>query len=393
MRAVRRRAAALVLALATLLAAGTTAGATGPYPGPHPGTDAGTDRLAGPGVVVDPLAPAPPPITATSWLVADLDTGEVLAAQNARLPLAPASTLKLLTLLALAPGLDRDAEYTGTHEAAAVEGSKVGVVPGSVYTVDDLVHGLMLASGNDAAGALAELSGGMTAAAARMTGAARDLGADDTRAANASGLDAPGQVSTAYDLALIGRAVLADPELAAVVQTRTYDFPGAGTTWGPERPRFQIANHNRLLTTYQGALGLKNGYTDAARGSFVGAVERDGRRYVVTLMAAEGKTWQLARSLLDWALATGTSAQAVGSLAPEPLATGSAAPAAVVADGAGLAALAAGADGAGGAGAPGWLVGTAGVLAALALTVAGLRVTAVRRLRRRRVTRRTATGG
>jgi D-alanyl-D-alanine carboxypeptidase (penicillin-binding protein 5/6) len=260
--------------------------------------------------------PAPPEVPAAAWLVADLDTGEVLAAHAEHERLAPASTLKLLTALALAPGLDRDRTVTAVHEDAAIDGSKVGLVPGSVYRVDDLLHGLLLASGNDAAHALAGLAGGMDVATARMQQVAEDLGARDTVVRNTSGLDADGQVSSVYDLALIGRAVLADPELADLVAARRYAFPGKGTTFDGQRPTFEVANHNRLLAGYEGTLGLKNGYTVAARGSFVGAVERDGHRYLVSLLKVEGRVWEPARALLDWAVAHGPAVTPVGQLPP-----------------------------------------------------------------------------
>lgn len=276
------------------------------------------DPLSAPGVLVSASAAPPPVVTATGWIVADLDDADVLAAGNARTPLAPASTIKLLTALALAPDLPDDQVWTGTHDAAAVDGSKVGVVPGSTYTVDDLLHGLLLGSGNDCAQALSELAGGIPEATAEMESVAAGLGATDTVVGGTSGLDAPGQVTSARDLALIGRAVLAEPRLAELVATPRYAFPGPGTTFGPERPRFEVGNHNRLLARYPGALGLKNGYTDAARGSFVGAAERDGRRYVVAVLQAEGPTWQHAAALLDWAFATPADLPAVGSLDPSP---------------------------------------------------------------------------
>lgn len=355
------------------------------------------DGLEGPGVVVDPTSSPPPAVTAQSWVVADLDSGDVLASSNAHVSLPPASTIKLLTLLALAPELPPDTLYTATQGDAAIDGSKVGMVPGSVYTVTDLLHGLMLASGNDAANALAALSGGMPAATTRMQDVADEIGATDTVVRNTSGLDEPGQGSTAYDLALVGRAVLERPELAELVTTTRYAFPGEGTSHGPERPRFEIANHNRLLTRYDGALGLKNGYTDAARGSFVAGVERDGRRYVVALMAAEGVTWQLSRDLLDWALAGGGDGEPVGSLdavEPDPVLDASAQDGEQGSDG-----EATGSDGAGvpetalrtaGAGAtPGLLTPTV-VLLGLVSLVLGLRIRAVRRRRRRRAARRRA---
>ncbi|HEX5534117.1 MAG TPA: D-alanyl-D-alanine carboxypeptidase family protein [Actinomycetales bacterium] len=279
-------------------------------------TGADEDPLAGPGLVVPAGAPAPPQIPAGAWLIADLDSGEVLAANNATAQLAPASTLKILTAVALGPGLDRSKQYTAVHEDAAIDGSKVGLDPGSVYTVDDLLHALMLGSGNDAAFALGNLSGGQNEAVAKMRAEAERIGAASTVVRNTSGLDEPGQVSTARDLALMARALLDDPDLAKVAATRHYQFPGKGTAVGPGRAHFQIANHNKLLANYPGALGVKNGYTVAARGSFVGAAERDGHRYVVTLLKSEAPTWRHTAALLDWAFANGPQVQPVGSLEP-----------------------------------------------------------------------------
>lgn len=374
-------------------------------PGAAAGTPTGepilpVDGLEGPGVVVDPTSPPPPAVTAGSWVVADLDSGDVLAASNAHTPLSPASTIKLLTLLALAPDLPPETVYTATDADAAIDGSKVGLVPGSAYTVPDLLHGLMLASGNDAANALATLSGGMPVATTRMQDLADDLGATDTVVRNTSGLDAPGQVSSAYDLALFGRAVLERPELAELVTTTRYAFPGEGATHGPERPRFEIANHNRLLTRYEGALGLKNGYTDAARGSFVAGVQRDGRRYVVALMAAEGITWQLSRELLDWAVAGGGDGAPVGSLDAtdpvldaaaqgDPSSDGDAGQGGESGDAGSGSSSDAALQTAGAGGAPALL--TPGVVVlGLASLVLGLRIRAVRRRRRRRAARSSA---
>ncbi len=302
---------ALLLAAAGALVAPTSARAQGTATGAS-----GADPLSRPGLVVPAGVPAPPSVPAAAWLVADLDSGEVLAANNATAQLAPASTLKILTALALAPGLDRSTQYTAVREDAAIVGSKVGLDPGSVYTVDDLLHALMLGSGNDAAFALGTLSGGQNAAVAKMQAEAERIGAASTVVRNTSGLDAPGQVTTARDLALMARALLDNPELAKLAATRQYQFPGKGTTIGAGRPYFQVANHNKLLANYPGALGVKNGYTNAARGSFVGAAERDGNRYVVALLKSEAPTWKHTAALLDWAFANGSRVQPVGSLEP-----------------------------------------------------------------------------
>lgn len=305
------RAAALLAPLlaAVVLTAGTAVADSTADP-------VGGEQLTGTGVVVnlDGDVPAPAAITAASWVVADLDSGEVIAAQAPHQPHAPASTLKVLTALSLLPELDPEGVYTATAEDAAIEGSKVGLVPDGQYTTEDLLNGLLLASGNDAANAMAQLVGGMPAAVALMQQRADSLGAGDTVVGNTSGLDSPGQATSAYDLALITRTALADPQISEVVASLRYPFPAEGPGFGPERPRFEIQNRNRLMLNYDGAIGVKNGYTDAARHNFVGAAERDGRRYVVTVMRAEGSPWRSTASLLDWAYAHGQQVEPVGKL-------------------------------------------------------------------------------
>lgn len=279
------------------------------------------DVLTSAALLVARGAPPPPPPQATGWVVADLDTGAVLAAQNARAQLAPASTLKLLTALALSPPLEDGQVYTTSRAVTEVDGSKAGMVEGAEYQVVDLLHALLMSSSNDAAVALGELSGGPEQAVARMNTVAAGLGADDTLAVNTSGLDAAGQVSSARDLVLIGRQVLADDRLAGIMVRPQYDFPGVGTGFEPARPRFQIGNHNKLLGRYDGAIGLKNGYTVAARGSLVSAAERDGRRLVVALVRTEGSASAQTADLLDWAFALPPDIEPVTTLEASVLAS------------------------------------------------------------------------
>ena len=290
---------------------------------PVPSSGIGGARLAEPGRQVSLPAgvPEPPAIQATAWLVADLDTGAVLATCNAHVPLAPASTLKVLTAVALMHVVPPAAHYTARAQDAAVDGTRAGLVPGSVYTVDNLWHGLLMSSGNDCATALAQLVGGPEAAAQLMRRTALQLGAGDTVITNTSGLDAPGQVSSAYDLAEFGRAALRDPQITGFMRTRSYAFPEAGTGLHGENGRrtFQIQNHNRLLFNYPGATGVKNGYTTAAGGSYIGSATRGGKSYLVTLLRADTNTWRASAELLDWAFAAGASAQPVGTLDAGPV--------------------------------------------------------------------------
>ncbi len=306
------------------------------------GTPVGGPGLAGPGVLVDtgPGVPAPPPVAAASYLLADLDSGQVLVAKAPHAPHLPASTLKTLTALTVMPRLDPRTVVTA-QPTDVVDGSLVGVVPGLTYTVHQLLQGMMLSSGNDAATALARVAGGEQGVAgtvAAMQQTADHLGARDTVVRDPSGLDAPGQVTSAYDLALIARAALQDPHFEALVTTRRARFPGKpvpppttkpgpqkakgpgtgtatpGISAPPKRTSYEIQNHNTLLFNYDGAIGVKNGYTVAARWTIVGAAERDGHRYVVTALKRSDRSWRPTAALLDWAFRYGDSVRPIGRL-------------------------------------------------------------------------------
>jgi D-alanyl-D-alanine carboxypeptidase (penicillin-binding protein 5/6) len=272
----------------------------GPAAASQPAEAVGGPRLATTDVVVDADAPElPTGLTAASWLVADLDTGEVLAAKDPHGRYAPASTLKTLTALTLIPVLEADRKVVPSFDDINIEGSKVGLVERVGYPVHELFTALMAVSGNDAANVLASAAGGQEATAALMNDKARSLGAFDTHAVNPHGLDAEGQVSSAYDLALIARAGMADPAFAAYAATMRSSVSAPGSA------RIEIYTKNKLLKEYEGALGIKNGYTSRARASFIGAAQRDGRRLVVTLMKADPKVWAEAIKLLDWGFAAG----------------------------------------------------------------------------------------
>jgi D-alanyl-D-alanine carboxypeptidase (penicillin-binding protein 5/6) len=295
-----------VLAAALLLTAALAgpAAAAGDDDGPI-----GGDRLGGSAVVVDGDAPkVPDGITAASWVVADLDSGEVLGAKDPHGRYAPASTLKTLTAITLIPVLEPDRKVVPTFDDINVEGSKVGLVERVGYPVHELFSALMMVSGNDAANVLASAAGGQQATAALMNEKARSLRALDTRAVNAHGLDADGQLSSAYDLALIARAGMADPAFAAYVGAKK------GSVSAPGSARIEMYTKNKILKSYEGGLGIKNGYTSRARASFVGAAERDGRRLVVTLMKAQPNFWPDAVKLLDWGFAAAGDAEPVGEL-------------------------------------------------------------------------------
>lgn len=285
---------------------------------PAPDSPIGGPQLTGVDVVTDlPTdVPAPPPIAAGAYVLADLDSGDVLVAKAPHLKSKPASTLKTLTALALVPTLSPATVIRATLADAAIDGTKVGLDPGATYTVEQLFQGLLMSSGNDAAEALARAGGGMPNTARSMTQVAHDLGALDTQARNTSGLDAPGQLTSAYDLALIGRAALRDPQIATYVSTRTATFPGKRPR-GPKpgkRPTFEIGNHNRLLFNYEGTVGVKNGYTHSARHTYIGAARRGDQGYILTFLGGQTSDWRQSAALFDWAFANAKKADPVGEL-------------------------------------------------------------------------------
>ncbi|WP_280351472.1 D-alanyl-D-alanine carboxypeptidase family protein, partial [Nocardia abscessus] len=300
----------------------------GPPPGPPPGarrpspTPAwGGARLGECGVVLPKAAPpAPQDISATAWLVADLDTGEVLAAKDPHGRYRPASTIKVLLATLALRSLKLDKTVVGTQADANVDGTRVGIGPGGRYTNRQLMQALIMASGNDAAHALAAQLGGDAATVAKMNELAKSLRAMDTRAATPSGLDGPGMSTSAYDLAVLFREAMTIPLFAELIHTEQVDFPGypadPAVPGDTDRPGYPIGNDNQLLYNYTGALGGKTGFTDDARQTFVAAAQRDGRRLAVTLLQAEVRPlrpWEQAARLLDYGFALPRSAS-IGNL-------------------------------------------------------------------------------
>lgn len=290
-----------------------------PVLGPAPARAAdviGGPALAKRGVQVGAGATALPPVLADAWIVADATTGAVLAAKDAHSRHRPASTLKTLTAATVMPQLDPTAEHVVTaQEQAPVYGSRAGLVVGASYTVDDLWHALLLPSGNDAAAALAAAFGGVHKTVAAMNAEARSLQAFDTHAVNPSGLDADGQYSSAYDLALIARSVLTLPEFRAVSGTVSYDLPGKAAAPGKKRPTYKIYGQNRLLNAgFKGVIAGKTGYTSLAGRTFWVAATRGGDTIVVTLMGIKQPTETAAAALLTWGLKNADRVTPLGRL-------------------------------------------------------------------------------
>ncbi|MEU6038757.1 D-alanyl-D-alanine carboxypeptidase [Actinomadura sp. NPDC047616] len=292
----------------------------------------GGAQLGGKGTIVNPAAgvPAAPKIKAASYLVADGDTGEVLAAKDPHGRYLPASTLKTLTALTLIPRLKPDQTVRPSQKACDVEGTKVGMTPKMSYKVSDLFYALMMMSANDAAVTLAEANGGMDRTLADMNAEARRINARDTRAGSPNGLDrdlglsVKTQHTSAYDLVLILREAMRHPDFRRYVETIDHHFPAPPTKKERKKGKkvggYPIHTHNRMLPgqahAYRGMLGGKNGYTIAAKQTFVAAARRDGHTIYISLMGADQPPSEYATELLDWGFKARGKVKPVGALVP-----------------------------------------------------------------------------
>ncbi len=278
----------------------------------------GGEQLASRTTVVAAGAPRlPQGVDAKGWLVADADTGQVLAAHDAHGKFLPASTQKTLTALTLLPELtNRRQIVTATSEDSNVDGTRVGLVPNGHYSIELLFECMLMMSGNDCATALARTAGhgSVSQTLAAMNAKAHAIGADDTHAGTPSGLDAPGQSSSAYDLALILRQDIKITDFVRYNSKLTGYIPAQGKKY----KQFGFANDDRLRAAhYPGIIAAKNGYTDAARHEFVAAVRRGGHTLIVTLMHAERypvDTQDQAIRLLDWGFSVDGKIAPVGQL-------------------------------------------------------------------------------
>jgi D-alanyl-D-alanine carboxypeptidase (penicillin-binding protein 5/6) len=298
-------------------------GAPGGSASPSP-VAIGGPQLASRGLVVNyPSRSVPrlPDIQASAFVVADADTGQVLAAKDAHGWYRPASTLKMLTAVALIPRLNPDATVVASKLATTAVPNVVGLVAGRAYEISDLFTALLTISANDAAIALTQATGSFGEGMALINAEARHLQADDTVAVEPNGLDAPGQHTSAYDLALIARQALKLPAFLKYDQTRSARFVVA------RHKAVELYNQNSLLTSYPGAIGGKIGWTSAAGATYVGMASRHGVTLIVTLLHCPALSEVTsAESLLNWGFAADGKVAPVGTLVgplqpPAPAAT------------------------------------------------------------------------
>ncbi|MFE1259725.1 D-alanyl-D-alanine carboxypeptidase family protein [Streptomyces albogriseolus] len=295
----------------------------------------GGERLGRPGTQVNLAAGVPvlpKELSARSWIVADAETGDVLAAHNAHWRLAPASTLKMLFADTLLPKWPRTTTHRVEPSDLADVGagsSMVGVKEDETYSVHDLWLGVFLRSGNDAVHVLSAMNGGVKKTVEDMNEHAEELQALDTHAVSPDGYDAPGQVSSAYDLTLIARSGLQKKDFREYCSTVRAQFPGEtkkNKKGKRVRGSFEIQNTNRLLSgdydvpVYQGIAGVKNGNTTNAGATFTGVAERDGKVLLVTVMNPRKKesneVYKETARLFDWGFAAAGKVEPVGELVP-----------------------------------------------------------------------------
>ena len=223
-------------------------------------------------------------------------------AKNVEKRHAPASTIKLLTALALVDEFDdKKKKVTAEFEDMEIDGTKVGLMQTNKYSIDLLFHAMLMSSANDAANALGRAAGGQDKAVKLMNEKAAELGMSNTQAKNTSGLDAKGQYTTAEDLMKLAWAVCEDDYLMKVIGTETFKFPGGKNPQTKEKFKgYEIQNHTKIVGQVDGGLGLKNGFTRAAKGSYVAVAERDGHRVVTTMLGIDNNSRQVAVDLLEW---------------------------------------------------------------------------------------------
>lgn len=266
MKKLMKRAAALVLAGVTAAALDLTAAAAGPGD-----------------------------LSAVSAVLIEAETGTVLYQKNAGERRAMASTTKIMTALLAIEAGDLDREFTVDPLAIRVEGTSMGLQEGDRVSRRDLLYGILLPSGNDAANAAAvSVSGSIPEFVKLMNSKAQELGLSDTHFVTPSGLDADGHYTTALDLARLTAYAMKEETFCEIVACRS-----AEVEFGNPPYKRTLYNSNKMLARYDGAIGVKTGFTDNARRCLVSAAERDGVTLIAVTLNA-GDDWNDHTKMLDY---------------------------------------------------------------------------------------------
>jgi D-alanyl-D-alanine carboxypeptidase (penicillin-binding protein 5/6) len=260
--------------------------------------------------------PGAPAVAADTGILVDLDTRSILWERNPHLSHAPASTTKLVSSLVALANFAPERQVAITADALHQAGDEtvMGIHAGESYTVSELLAGMLLISGNDAATAMAVDTVGMDRFVATMNAQIAALGLHDSHFTTPVGLDDPGQLSSAYDLAAVATVTGESfPKFQQLVATTDMQLPA-----GPGHPAFALHNLNRLLQLYPPTVGVKPGYTGNAGPCLVAEAVRDGHRMIGVLLGAP-HLYSDMRSLLDWGFTQrGLPAMVTPAPAPAP---------------------------------------------------------------------------
>jgi D-alanyl-D-alanine carboxypeptidase len=219
-------------------------------------------------------------ITAASYLLVEKDTFQVISGKDFHAKMAPASTTKVMTAIIAIEKLTGEEQVVPDGNVSAIPASKLNLVPDKKYRAMDLVKGALVKSANDAAYALAVHIGGSEGRFAQMmTEKAAEIGARNTQFRNASGLFADGQYTTCYDLALIFRYALSNETFKETSATKYFLF-----NKGSQNIKYK--NHNRLLFCFEPTIAGKTGFTRLSRHCYVGAFEKNGKVYILSILGS-----------------------------------------------------------------------------------------------------------
>lgn len=274
----------------------------------------------------------PPSFSSSSGILLDADSGKIFWSNNDRIQRAPASLTKVLTALVVLENADLESKVTITREARAAAGSRTYAEAGWVFSVEDLLYGLLLSSGNDAAIALAQAvspDGSVDRFMAMVNQRAAQMGAKATHFENPHGLDEPGHTTTARDMALITMTALKNRHFARMVATQKHRVP-----WGDGTMR-SFQNHNKLLARFPGSVGVKTGFTKNARHTLASAAQREGATLVAVTLGSPAQYEDSIR-LFNWGFENLSSLRAGAAEGIWPPESAGAAPAAEETGGPGL---------------------------------------------------------
>lgn len=236
-----------------------------------------------------------PDVAASAAVLMDFETGKVIFTKNSYERRAPASTTKILTALVALERGEMNQIVTTSINASKTDGSSIWLASGEKHTLEELLYGVLLSSGNDASVAIAEgLAGSEAEFVSWMNEKAQVIGAKDSNFKNSNGLPEPGHYSTAYDLALIARYALHNSVFAEMVKTKkkTINWPGR------DYNRLMV-NHNKLLWRYQFADGVKNGYTRQAGKCLVASATKNGQRLIAVVLNSK-QMYEDSKRLLEY---------------------------------------------------------------------------------------------